>query len=139
MVMPRFSDKSFLKALSDLTKIYSYGQRNVNFEVNNIAEEMIPAGIKETIYRIAQEQLHNIDKYASATDVSVLVTQEKDLISLFIGDNGVGYDTKKTRPGIGITNILNRTESYNGKAKIISSPGKGCKMLIEIPISGMKV
>ena len=51
-----------------------------------------------------------------------------------IEDNGKGFDTGKKRAGAGLTNIMNRAESFNGSAKIISSPGEGCVLLVEIPL-----
>jgi signal transduction histidine kinase len=48
-------------------------------------------------------------------------------------DNGKGFDPSVKRKGIGISNIINRIESYNGEVIIESSPGKGCKLEIRIP------
>jgi two-component system sensor histidine kinase UhpB len=134
MVMPRFAENSFREALEQLTANYSQDQRVVKLETNKFEEKNIPATIKETLYRIAQEQLHNIEKYAQASAVVVHINANKDYVSLFIEDNGLGFDVKKKRKGIGLTNILNRAESYNGSAKIISAPGEGCTLLVRIPL-----
>ena len=52
---------------------------------------------------------------------------------MIVTDDGKGFDINKKREGIGITNMLNRVESFNGKIHIESSPGNGCKIQIEIP------
>ncbi len=135
MVIPRFADTGFKAALNDLVTNYSHGQRIITLNSSGLEEEKIPAPIKETIYRIAQEQLNNIEKYAEATKVNLFIGTEGDIINMIVSDNGIGFDSKKTRTGIGITNILNRAESYKGTAKIISAPGKGCRLLIEIPLN----
>jgi len=55
---------------------------------------------------------------------------------MIIADNGIGFDIKKKRSGIGLTNIMNRAESYNGSATIFSEPGHGCKLTVKIPLKG---
>ena len=49
-------------------------------------------------------------------------------ISLSITDNGKGFDMEKvkTKKGVGLHNIANRTELFNGKMNIVTSPGNGC-------------
>jgi two-component system, NarL family, sensor histidine kinase UhpB len=138
MVIPRFEDSGFENALNYLVKNYSHQQRFVRLETNKMDEKKIPSAIKESLYRIVQEQLNNIEKYAGASEVTVSLDAYADHIALFIEDNGVGFDVEKKRTGIGLTNILNRAQSYDGSAKIVSEPGKGCKLIVEIPIKEKK-
>jgi signal transduction histidine kinase len=86
------------------------------------------------IFRILQEQLKNIVKYAKADTVSISLKNCANQFCLTIEDDGVGFDIKQKRSGIGLTNIRNRVESYNGTLEIVSSPGNGCKLLIKIPL-----
>jgi PAS domain S-box-containing protein len=136
MVMPRFAESSFKEALKQLTSNYQNENRAVKLETSRLEEKKIPATIKEALFRIAQEQLNNIEKYANASNVTVQLAGMPEQITMLIGDNGRGFDINKKRTGIGITNILNRVESYNGSASIISAPGKGCKLIIEVPLNG---
>ncbi len=85
------------------------------------------------LYRITQEQLSNILKYAKATEVSICIKVTGNNIHLIIADNGVGFDLSKITKGIGLKNINNRISVYSGKMNIISSPGKGCRLEISIP------
>jgi two-component system sensor histidine kinase UhpB len=55
------------------------------------------------------------------------------LIDVTIEDDGKGFDTSKNRPGIGISNMIYRVESFNGALVINSTPGNGCKLRIRIP------
>jgi signal transduction histidine kinase len=48
-------------------------------------------------------------------------------------DNGKGFDPFVKRKGIGISNMTNRIESYNGKMHVETSPGNGCKIEMTIP------
>jgi PAS domain S-box-containing protein len=86
--------------------------------------------LKTAMFRIIQEQLNNVLKHASATAVHVSIQEDGDLILLCITDNGKGFDTRKRREGIGINNIINRSELFNGKVNIESSIGKGCKLSV---------
>lgn len=86
-----------------------------------------------TFYRIIQEQLTNIIKYAHADRVKIIIKQSGTNVLLEIADDGKGFDTTIKKEGIGLENIRRRTGLLNGKTKIISSPGQGCKILIEIP------
>ena len=79
--------------------------------------------------------LNNIIKHAKASDVKLELKRSNDRISLKITDNGVGFRVDQQRKGIGIYNIISRTELYNGEVDIVSSPGKGCSIGISFPIT----
>jgi two-component system, NarL family, sensor histidine kinase UhpB len=95
-------------------------------------ETNVEEGLKLAIYRIIQEQLNNILKYADASAISIRIDTDANIISLSISDNGKGFDVNQKREGIGITNITNRAELYNGNVKIDSSPGNGCRLRVEL-------
>lgn len=135
MVMPRFTESSLEDEMTNLLSLYHNVERKTNLKIEGVLEHEIPALVKETLYRIAQEQLHNIDKYAKASEINLQIKAFDGFISMRIEDNGVGFDTTHKRNGIGLTNIHNRAESYNGTALVLSEPGKGCQLLVEIPIT----
>lgn len=86
------------------------------------------------IYRIVQEQLSNIIKYAKASDVSIVLIPQQESLYLSVSDNGVGFDMQQTAgKGIGLKNINNRVEYYAGEMKITAAPGKGCTLEVFIP------
>jgi signal transduction histidine kinase len=74
--------------------------------------------------------LNNILKYANASVIYIRLTQNHYHLSLQIEDNGRGFDVKAKRKGIGLANITNRAELYNGQAIVESSPGAGCSLLV---------
>ncbi|MDQ6903239.1 MAG: PAS domain S-box protein [Bacteroidota bacterium] len=86
-----------------------------------------------TLYRIVQEQLSNIIKYANAKTVIIQVKIVDDNLLLSVVDDGVGFDTLKKSAGIGLHNIRSRIEFYGGKMIIASSPGKGCAVEVALP------
>jgi len=86
------------------------------------------------LYRIAQEQLNNIVKYARATEAVISVQIENEMLVMSITDNGQGFDPEQKAKGIGLKNIFSRVEFYNGSMNIISAPGKGCMLKVSIPV-----
>jgi PAS domain S-box-containing protein len=93
----------------------------------------IDEDLKLNIYRIIQEQISNILKYAAASQATISINENNGIIYVSVIDNGKGFDPAIKRKGIGISNIINRIESYNGEVILESSPGKGCKLEIRIP------
>ena len=87
-----------------------------------------------TLYRVAQEQLTNIIKYAKATRVEVVLSIQGAILFFSISDNGVGFDIGRKRGGIGITNMQSRVEILNGRFSIFSAPGAGTRVSLEIPV-----
>jgi two-component system sensor histidine kinase UhpB len=134
MVMPRFSEKGLEDELKLLIENYSY-KKIVKLELRKMQERDIPSAIKENIYRIVQEQLSNIHKHAKADKIMIRLNNDHRTLNLIINDNGVGFDMQQKRKGIGITNIFNRVESYNGTVDFTSMPGKGCTLSVKIPLA----
>ena len=133
LVSPRFQHTSFETSLQDIT--INLGLETITMVVvDPQIDQYLPDDIKLSLYRIAQEQLHNTAKYAKATSILVCLEQRDSNIILRIEDDGVGFDTTTHKKGIGICNIMNRVEAYNGDVKLISSPGHGCQVKITIPI-----
>ncbi len=98
-----------------------------------IPHDLIRDDLKLNIYRIIQEQINNIQKYAEAKNVNIIVKNTGKMITIIISDDGIGFNTHLKRKGIGLSNIQYRAESFNGKLSIKSSPGKGCKLSIKLP------
>lgn len=89
--------------------------------------------IKIHLYRIFQEALQNIYKYASATEVILDVVKADESILIEINDNGQGFDVAKMREGIGLKNMQSRIKTINGNFTIESVIGKGTSIKITIP------
>lgn len=107
-------------------------QIRLNFSVPN--EQQLDDKLKMTVFRIVQEQLNNIVKHADASAITIDIIQRKHLLQVTVEDNGKGFDTMLKRKGIGISNIISRTELFNGRVKIDSSPGNGCRMQVSFNI-----
>jgi two-component system sensor histidine kinase UhpB len=86
-----------------------------------------------TLYRVVQEQLLNIVKHSDATLVNIILKISSDKVFIEVNDNGHGFDMTKIDLGLGLTNIFNRVEHYNGQIEIDSRPGKGCSLKAQMP------
>jgi PAS domain S-box-containing protein len=92
------------------------------------------------IYRIFQESLTNVVRYARASRVSVKVKREKDKASFMIRDNGRGFDLKRAMSrkvagrSLGLTAMNERARMAHGTLEISSQKGKGTTIMFTIPI-----
>jgi two-component system sensor histidine kinase UhpB len=105
---------------------------NIKLEYNVNTQEM-EDDLKLNIYRIIQEQLNNIIKHSGARNAIIRVNPDGKNIRIEVADNGKGFDVSKKSKGIGISNMINRVESFNGHVEIDSSIGNGCRMQITLP------
>ena len=88
---------------------------------------------KLQVYRIFQEALTNVLKYAQATSVLVALKEDKGLIILTIKDNGVGFEMDekdKGMAGFGLQSMKQRAESINGILRIHSAKNKGTEITL---------
>jgi signal transduction histidine kinase len=99
-----------------------------------IADLEIDHDIQLNLYRILQEQLRNIVKYAHCKHIGVELLVSKHKLKMRIWDDGVGFEMDNFRGGIGISNMKRRTELFQGDFDIHSNPGEGCEVIIEIPV-----
>lgn len=94
--------------------------------------------LKLNIYRVIQEQLNNVYKHASASRVQIKMYSANGQIHVLINDNGIGFEVGMKKNGVGIVNIINRIESFNGTVGFETKPGIGCKLEIHIPMNFQK-
>jgi signal transduction histidine kinase len=87
------------------------------------------------IFRIIQEACTNILKHADASAASISMQVRQKALYINIADNGMGFDQTLIKRGNGLNNIKNRVYLFNGSLWINSSPGKGCELVIKIPVT----
>ncbi|MBW4536665.1 MAG: sensor histidine kinase [Pleurocapsa minor HA4230-MV1] len=99
--------------------------------------DRVSTPVAETIYRIVQEALTNIFKYAEATEVTIELKSTSEELSLSVKDNGKGFDPQQKRSGFGLRGMQERISSVNGQFKLITSARKGsrtgCRIEVKIP------
>lgn len=90
--------------------------------------------LNTVIYRIIQEGLTNICKYAAATDVHIQVQSTSTGVSLMIQDNGRGFCVHDQLTGFGLQGMKERAIAQRGQLTIISEPGQGCQIRADFPL-----
>jgi len=102
----------------------------------SIKWDLVDNTTKINLYRILQESLQNINKYANAKNIKVEFKKDKDIdnIKLKIVDDGIGFEINKRKKGIGLQNMLSRVNECDGIFDINSKKGKGTSILVTVPI-----
>lgn len=100
---------------------------------DDISWDIVTNKTKINIYRIIQESMQNIYKHANAKAIKISILLENDVICLDIIDDGEGFDTSKSKKGIGLKNMTSRVEDINGKITFTSQSGNGTKVNVKIP------
>ncbi|WP_129596502.1 sensor histidine kinase [Anaerophilus nitritogenes] len=112
----------------------------VNFSAN-CTQEVEKTVVQLSLFRIIQEALNNVRKYAKASTVIVKIESMDDKINVLIIDDGVGFDmekislTNKQESGFGLFIMRERVELLKGKIDIQSSVGMGTRIKVIIPLN----
>jgi signal transduction histidine kinase len=91
------------------------------------------------IYRVVQESLTNIRKYAVATEVYLAIVQSTHQIQLIIQDNGKGFEPSQNTTGFGLQGMQERVLALAGKLEIIAAPQQGCCIKVTFPIGATEL
>lgn len=89
-----------------------------------------------TIYRIIQEALTNIRKYAETKEAWITLEESEKNVTVSVEDCGAGFDPSKVTRGVGIFSMEERARAVGGVLHLKSIPGKGTKLSLEVPLSG---
>lgn len=136
LVTPLIKHFGLSKAIEGLLDdVSAVNPIQIDLTADSFFEEDIKYDFKLSIFRIAQEQINNIIKHSKATTVNIELLRNKQMIYLKISDNGIGFDVNQQRKGIGIYNIISRSDLYNGIVDIQTSPGNGCGIHITFPLT----
>ena len=122
-------------ALEWQTKDFAKRTR-INIVLDYPEEELSLSDDEKTgLFRIVQESLTNVSRYANAKDVLVVVKISSDQLLMIITDNGIGFDkaTISSRKTLGILGMRERTSMMNGTYEIESTPGVGTNVYVTIP------
>lgn len=127
---------SFNELVENLLNDFSFTEEvTISLLIDDeINYQSLQKDLQLNLFRILQEQLRNIHKYAQAKTLSITMEMKNNQLILIITDDGIGFDVTTVRKGIGLANIQRRVEMFAGSYRIETAPGKGCQLEIIIPI-----
>jgi signal transduction histidine kinase len=133
LMPPVLQNFGFKYAVEELeSALNASGSFKVN--IQNYEDIMVKDSIKLLhIYRILQELVSNTIKYAKASKIDIYFVKDGSNMQLKYEDNGLGYDMKTAKSGLGTSNINTRCALLGGNMKIDTQIGKGFAIHIKFP------
>ena len=131
----RPSSLSHLGLMSSLEILAREFEKQHNLTIAVDLENVEISGNSQlTIYRLVQESLTNISKYAKAKNIMLSMHNLDGYISVQVRDDGVGFDkTRVDETHHGLLGMQHRVEALGGKLVITSMPGYGTHILATVP------
>jgi signal transduction histidine kinase len=84
------------------------------------------------LYRVVQEALANASKHSHSTTAVVTIAKEMGVFLLTVEDLGVGFDSSRVPPGLGLLSMAERVDLAGGQLSLRSSLGTGTKVLVNV-------
>lgn len=110
-------------------------RHDIEVDFADCDEPDLPLPVKEAVYRIAQEAIHNTIKHAQASTLKVEIVCTDTELVLDLADDGNGFDTDGFFPGhLGLRSMRERAASLDGHVEITSQAGAGTRIRAAIPI-----
>lgn len=127
------SNLGLTAAIEILTREYA---ERAGIEVETSLEAVkLPDAAQLTVYRMVQEALTNIGKYAKAQKVLVSVHAYPTHVTVQVRDDGVGFDPTAVRPtSHGLAGMRHRVEAAGGRLSLTSNPGEGTLLSAVLPV-----
>ena len=131
--------------MADLTNYVGSCTRPKPFSIifnHNGDFNSLPAGMRRTIYRMAQESLANSARHSGVQSARLCLTVTDEEVYLVVSDEGHGFDPEvalsrsQNREHFGLRGMMERTKAMGGDFEINSQPDAGARIMITIPING---
>jgi signal transduction histidine kinase/CheY-like chemotaxis protein len=140
LIPPTLAEIGLKSAINDLLEEFCLHQGvNSSEDIDDI-KGLFPPDTELIIYRILQESLTNIGKYAQATQVAISLKRKDDEVCLSVEDNGVGFEVERImahrdrKRGLGLASMEERARMLGGTFHIWSSPDMGTKIHVTVPL-----
>jgi signal transduction histidine kinase len=130
--------------MADLSNYVSSCCRPRPFSIifsNNGDFNSLSAGIRRTVYRMAQEALANSARHSGADSARLCLTVTDDEVYLVVSDEGRGFDPSlalsrsQSREHFGLHGIQERARAMGGDCEIVSQPGQGARITVNLPFN----
>jgi two-component system, NarL family, sensor histidine kinase NreB len=112
-----------------------YGEHyKIDLKFDCSLHKRLTINIELTIYRIIQEALTNIRKYAQSEKARISINEFENKVMVTIEDWGMGFDPDKCARGVGLFSMEERARAVGGTLQIHSGVGEGTKIILEVPL-----
>lgn len=121
-------------AIHDLILKVERNNPTIKTTISSNVDYRLPSTVEINLYRVVQEAVHNITKYAMAESILIELTEYQHKIEMVIRDDGVGFDVESvTKTGLGLKHMDERMNQLDGSCSIHSQPGKGTVIKASVP------
>ncbi len=111
--------------------------KNINYEIfidESVKDIKLPMEYRQHIYLILKEAINNLVKYSECTQATIEVKHQNKILSLYLSDNGIGFDKNKIKYGNGLLNMQHRSQLIKSNLIIESKPYHGTKIILDVKI-----
>ena len=135
---PELTDHGISSAIQTLTtQLSKLTSKNIVFENKTNFYERLDSLVETNLYRITQEAVNNAIKYAKSNFILVNIKHNKDVLSITIEDDGIGFDLKSVKKvdsgkGMGLLFMEERVKYIDGRLFINSEKEKGTQIVINM-------
>lgn len=120
--------------IRELTEKIHKQMPHIDIEYRTEGIDRSDPAVEINLYRITQEALHNIIKYAKATKIKIDLLRDATHIYLTIKDNGIGFNRNRIESkGLGLKHMEERVDQLGGTIEFISETNRGTCIDIVIP------
>jgi signal transduction histidine kinase len=113
-----------------LHPINETGKLSIQFETIG-SQHRIPFRYELLVFNLIQELVQNIIKHANASEAIIQLVLEDGLVSIYVEDNGIGFNKEKIKEGLGFIQIKQLVTFVNGSIQMDAAAGKGSRISIE--------
>lgn len=117
-----------------ITKLNHTKKTYFALTINGLTERLEKM-IEFNLYTICLELCNNILKHANATEVQIDIIKQKEMLQLFVSDDGKGFFVEATHDGMGMKNLRGRAEVLKAKLQIHSAPNEGTLVSLALPLT----
>ncbi|CAM4409250.1 PAS domain-containing sensor histidine kinase [Paenibacillus tarimensis] len=116
------------------TYVDTYSQHyGIAIRLSNNLKSRLDVMAETTIYRVIQESLTNIAKYADVSEAEVAVEEKNDEVEVRIVDRGKGFTRSRGGRGVGLFSMEERARGIGGRLTVDSEPGIGTEVKLIVP------
>lgn len=127
---------SLAHALTEVLKTAAEAGVEIDPQLDEAALQLVPAPQGADFVNIVREAVSNSVRHGRARRISVRTARAENEIAIAVGDDGAGFVTSApTSAGHGLANMQARAAAIGGKLQIESTPGKGTRVILTLPVS----